>query len=223
MVLAFLSVLLPALALGQEGTELALPPSQDRIEVTGGMGVDYVRASDLVNLLNSTDGLMARVPDFKSAVEFFGFVDVPVTERWMVKIEYAYLLTSYTVATTVGSGVAEQTITAFLPSIIIQYVLVGAPLYNLKVGAGGGFHFGSVARKVYFEDESYSGKGPGFILELEGNTAVSEHLFASLGVSLRWEWIGALTSSEGTTPGGIPGISMHMFGPGARIGVGYLF
>lgn len=195
--------------------------------LAGGMGVSYVSMTDVVDLANATMGNVQRLPEFKAAAEFFGAVTVAWSEDWGVKLEYAYLVASYNVATPFGSGQAEYTATAHLPSLILQYVLVGHPVYNVKVGAGGGLHFGTLAAKFFTQDDSYSGKGPGFLLDVEGNTAFGEHVFAYLGVNLRWDFIGKLSNAQGMAPNlasaGVTAPTMQFFGLGARLGFTYYF
>lgn len=195
--------------------------------LAAGMGVSYVSMTDVVDLANATMGNFERLPEFKAAAEFFGAVTFAWSEDWGVKFEYAYMVASYNVATAFGSGQAEYTATAHLPSLIVQYVLVGHPVYNVKVGAGGGLHFGTLAAKFFTQDDRYSGKGPGFLLDVEGNTAFGEHLFAYLGLNLRWDFIGKLTNAQGMAPNivntGGTAPTMQFFGLGARLGFTYYF
>ncbi len=201
------------------------PPANMRVAVAGGLGVSYIHAGDLVHLANGTPGAVSRVDDFKSAAEFFAAASVPLTEVWMLKLDYAYLLASYSVATSFGTGVAEYTLTGHLPSIILHRVLVSAPMYDLKAGVGLGYHVGTVSRSSFLQNDSFTAKGLGVVLDLEGNTAVSEHLFAFLDACLRWEWMGNLLDSQGRGPAGARGAAstLNLFGPGAKIGVAYIF
>jgi len=183
--------------------------------------------TDVVDLANATMGNYQRLPEFKSAAEFFGAATVPVSHDWVLKLEYAYVLASYNVSTTFGNGQAEYTAMAHLPSIIVQYVLLNEPVYNVKIGAGGGYHFGTLEAKFFTQDDRYSGTGPGLVLDAEGNTAFGESLYAYLGMNLRWDFIGELTNSMGMTPGvsgeGIAATTMQFFGLGARLGFTFYF
>ncbi len=198
-----------------------------RVGVAGGMGVSYISMTDVVDLANATIGNTQRLQEFKTAAEFFGAVTVPVSRDWVLKVEYAYLLASYNVTTTYGSGQAEYTAMAHLPSLVLQYVLLNQPVYNVKIGAGGGYHFGSLDVKFFTQDDRYSGTGPGLLLDAEGNTAFGESLFAYLGVNLRWDFIGKITNSEGMAPGfvgqGGTAPTMQFFGLGARLGLTFYF
>lgn len=200
-----------------------------RIGLAGGMGVSYMGMTDVVDLANADGVLLGghqRLPEFKAAAEFFGALTVPLASEWVLKFEYAYLLAGYNVATAYGTGQADYTAVAHLPSFILQYVLLNQSVYNVKVGAGGGYHFGTLDVKNFTQDDHYSGRGPGFLLEAEGNTAFGDHLYAYLGVNLRWDFIGTLTNAAGTGPSNASasgGTTMEFFGLGARLGFTYYF
>ncbi len=188
--------------------------------VSGGMGVSYINAQDVVDLVSSRAN--QRMPAFKAAVEFFGNLVVPVSEEWSIKCEYAYILGSYNFNSSFGS--AEASFNAHMPSVIAQYSLVDEGVYNVKIGLGGGYHFGSYSETIFGSENTYKGKGIGTTADLEANTAFSENLYAYLGADLRWEFIGDLTDSAGKSPivSNLP-ITLHFFGLGARLGFSYYF
>ncbi|MBI4536120.1 MAG: hypothetical protein HY708_07565 [Ignavibacteriae bacterium] len=190
-----------------------------RIGILGGMGVSYVNAQDIVDRVNSSSGVAARVAEFKAAIEFFGGITIPVTPDWVLKLEYAYLLGSYTVNNSFFNS--EFQFVVHMPMIIGQYVLVDGGVYNVKVGAGGGYHFGSYSEKFATVDDRFSGKGLGAVMDLEANTAFGESFYAYLGANLRWEFIGDLTNASGKSPGGVAASSattLQFFSIGARLG-----
>jgi hypothetical protein len=226
-----LSGFLPFVA---QSKDHGLPGNRDSVQLrpaaAGGMGVSYVGMTDVVDLANvagASLGGYQRLPEFKAAAEFFGAVTVPVSRDWELKFEYAYLIATYNVSTAYGSGQAEYTAMAHLPSLIVQYLVVDEPVFNVKLGAGGGYHFGALDVKYFTQDDEYTGKGPGFVMDAEGNTAFGDHLFAYLGANLRWDLIGRLSNRSGlepfTTGTGGSGTTMHFFGFGARLGFAYYF
>lgn len=200
------------------------PEVQPRAGIAGGMGVEYMSARDIVDLINVTAVPEERVAQFKSAVEFFGSAAVPVSDRWIVKFEYADLITSLS---PMGAyGPTQFDLNVQMPSLIIQYVLADRGVYNFKLGAGGGYHFGRLSEKYFTLNDTYSGKGIGTVLELEANTAFGDHLYAFLGANIRWEFIGTLTNVSGISPGpgaSGTGVNLHFFSAGARLGMSYLF
>ncbi len=198
--------------------------SAPRGSLSAGMGVEYASYPDVTGLVNVTALPSERVPQFKSAVEFFGACTLPLSDLWLVKFEYAYTLASYSPQGAFGP--ASFSVAAHMPSLILQYMLTDRGVYNVRVGAGGGYHFGSLAEKYLSLDDTFRGKGAGMVFELEANTAFGDHLFAFLGGNIRWEFIGSLLDASGVSPGvasGGSGITLHSFGVGARLGASYLF
>lgn len=189
-----------------------------RIGISAGMGVNIHNAQDLVQSINVIR-LGGRVDDFKSAVEFFGAVAVPFSRDWVAKAEFAYMLSSYNLSAVYGN--TEVTYVVLMPTLIAQYILFEAPHYNLKVGIGAGYHFGSYEDRFF--GSRYSARGIGTLVELEGNTALGEDLFAHLGVQTRWDFIGNLTNDQGKSPLGATQTNLHFFSLGARLGMTYYF
>ncbi len=193
------------------------------IAVSAGLGVCYVDAVDIVNLVNSLNATSLsseRASQFKAAVEFFGTAAIQVSPDWVLTLDYGYLLGSYNADT--QPYPAQITFTAHLPSLVLHYVLADEGVYNFRVGGGLGYHFGMLSESYGSTDLQYSGKGVGMLIDLEGNTAFGEHLFAYLGATLRWEFIGDLTNAAGVGPFAQP-TTLHMFGVGARLGFTYYF
>ena len=62
---------------------------------------------------------------------------------------------------------------------MIQYILAHRPEYTVRC-AGVGYHFGRLTTSFFGQEEDYSAAGIGGVLEIEGMTAVSEHIFALL-------------------------------------------
>ena len=218
LVTVLMSVLSPRL-FAQASSEF----HSTRIGLSAGMGVNYHNAQDIVNRINGSSIITQRVADFKSGVEFFGAISVPLSTDWAVKAEYVYLFASYTQGTIFG-GNAEFSYAVHMPTLIGQYILYEASTYNFKVGVGCGYHFGSYSERYSLVDETFTGKGLGTLIELEGNTALGEDLYAHLGAQMRWDFIGDLKNSAGNSPSGATGTtSLHFFSVGARLGMSYYF
>ncbi len=218
-------MLLGTVAEAQEDELASMPPLSQRITIAGGMAVSYISASDVVSLIDATPGAQEQLPAYKTGIQFVGLLTIPMYPQWAVKLEYSYLLASYTIASTFGAaGAVDYTITANLPTVVAQFILVDRPEYTVRIGAGVGYHFGKLSTTFFGQEENYTASGIGSVLEIEGMTAVSEHLFALLGANLRWEWIGALKDSHGAEPTYVSGsTTMTMFAPSVRIGFAYAF
>jgi hypothetical protein len=197
-----------------------------RVSLSGGMGVEYISAPRVVDYINALVAAYTteRVPEFKSAVQFFGAFSYPLVSGWVLKAEYVYLLGSYNPVIPFLSS--EFTLTMNMPSIILQYVLWDEGLYNVKVGGGLGFHFASLTTTFLTLDDHLSAKGLGTVIELEANTAFGDHVFAYLGSDLRWEFIGKFKNPSGfqvSQPGVVPVPTGNSFSIGARLGFSYYF
>jgi hypothetical protein len=189
------------------------------------MGANYQTTPDVVEMINGTYSPLSRVPQFSSAVDFFGAVNIPASSDWVVKLEYAYSLSTTNVNTS-GFGPFEFTTAMHMPTCILQYVLMGTPQYHLKAGVGGGFWFGTFSVHYGGIEGEYSANGPGMVTALEGQTAFSERVFMYLGAEARWSFIGELANSVGRPPGvnaeGQPA-TLNRFSVGARLGFSYAF
>jgi hypothetical protein len=195
------------------------------VSLSAGMGANYVNPRDVVEMINGTYAPTSRVAQFTAVADFFGAVNVPVSPDWVVKLEYAYSLTTLNVSSSMF-GASEFTLSMHMPSIYLQYVLLATPMYHLKAGAGGGVYFGKLEVRYWGIDASYSAKGPGMALEMEGQTAFAEDLFLYFGANVRWAFVGELKNSAGRAPGvNVHGdaVSLDQFSAGARLGFAYAF
>lgn len=198
-----------------------------RMAISAGMGVDYFSAPDVVDYINSllaqSPVRVQRIPEFKSAVQFFGALVYPLSPDWVLKAEYLYLLASYNPG--IPGFSTDFTLTAQMPSLILQYVLWDERLYSIKAGAGLGYHFATLTEKFLIVDDRLAGKGLGVVADIEANTAFGDHLFAYLGGDMRWEAIGTMKStlsgSQTSRPISLP--TGNAFGIGARLGLSYYF
>jgi len=199
----------------------ATPPdssSSSRVGLSTGLGVSYVRAIDIVDRINGTGYTSERASEFTSGAEFYGAVTIPLNKDWVAKLEYSYLVVGYNVATG-----GEFSASVHMPTVIAQYVLVDQVTYNVKGGAGLGYHFGRYSERYVTVDAMYDGSGVGFKIDFEANTAFGETFYGYLGGDARWDFIGELsddqnqTSTTGITP------TLNFFSIGAKLGFTYYF
>lgn len=193
------------------------PASSDRrIGLSAGMGVNYFSATDIVDRVNGTGITTERANDFVAAAEFFGVVSFPLSPDWAVKLEYAYLISSYNVQTIFPGS--EFTVSAHMPTLVAQYILVDRGVYNVKTGAGLGYHFGSYTERYGTADATFTGSGIGAKLDLEANTAFGESFYAYLGGDVRFDFIGTLSADGNTNVGAGKSPGLDFFSIGAKLG-----
>jgi hypothetical protein len=177
--------------------------------------VTYVSATDIVDRLNGSGITTERVSNFVAAAEFFGVFSYPVSTDWVIKLEYAYMLATYNIQTLFPGS--EFSFSMHLPTVVGQYVLIDKGIYNVKGGAGIGYHFGSYFERYGTVETTFTGSGPAFKLDLEANTAFGESFYAYLGVDFRFDFVGALHNGQ-ANPGTSATPTLDFFGAGAKLG-----
>jgi len=199
------------------------PSAGPRFAISAGMGVNYISPGDVVDMINGAYKPVQPVGQFHAGADFFGSLRMRLSDEWAVTAEYAYLLNSYNIESGFGQG--EFTMTVHMPTLLAHYLFISDPFYDLGVGAGIGYHFGTLAIKYGTIDEPYTGSGPGIMIALTGNTALGERAFVHLEGNLRWEFIGDLRNAAGKSPGvnaqGAP-VTLESFSAGVRIGMTFL-
>lgn len=188
------------------------------VTLSAGMGVSYLNPVDLVDLVNASTVTGERQPEFKTAVVFFGDVHLPLSPDWSIKLDYGYLIGSYSIAGFFGPR--EYNFSAHLPTVVVQYSLALEPMYSVFAGVGAGYHFGLLKTTMQPFENTYSGAGPGILFDLEANTAFGDGLFGYIGLEGRWEFIGALTDNDGRSPG-TGETTLNHFGIGIKFGFSY--
>ena len=219
-----LLVVYSSLALAQNSAHFV--QRQNSFAVFGGMSINAVAASDIVDYINSVSTYAQRIDNFASAVDFFGGIEFPVGDKWGIKLEHTYLFKSYTIL-----GNAGETYDFFYsvqaPSVLVQKIITGEG-YFVKFGAGGGYHFGSAEQKISTDGTTsdYTAKGIGLKAEAVGQTAFDENFFGYIGGHLGWEFLGELHNAAArqtlSQPNdGSHAVKLNYFFAGIRFGVIY--
>jgi hypothetical protein len=193
------------------------------VAFSAGMGVSYINAPSIVDYLNKYTSQADRVADFTPAVEFFAAPEISLNSTFILKLEYAYLLKSYSLAESQGTYSFDYSV--HMPTVVLDYLLEGDRFY-VKVGGGIGYHFGKFS--YLFPNAStearFTGNGVGIKLEIMGNTAFGESLYGLIGGDLRGDFIGALKDNSGNGPYQATGpVKMHFAGAGIKFGLVYYF
>jgi hypothetical protein len=192
--------------------------------VSAGMGVSYIDAPNVVDYLNTFVASPAeRVSDFGSAVEFFVAPEKWLSPSIILRLEYAYLLKSYSISR--SEGLYHFDYSVHMPTLVLDYLFQGDGFY-VKAGGGVGYHFGKFS--YLFPNANtearFTGGGVGVKLELTGNTAFGESLYGLIGGDLRLAFIGALKDSDGNGPvGAVDPVKLHFTSVGIKFGLVYYF
>ena len=219
-------VSLPADAQSGEG-KIVSYHAENSFAVVGGMGINLVRSSQIVDYINSVALYSQRVNDWGTAVDFFGGVEFPVSNGWGIKLEESYLFQSYSFIDNSGaSATFDFFYSVNAPSVIIQKVITGKG-YFVKLGAGGGYRIGNVTQKIstFGLQNDYVTTGGGIKVEIVGQTAFDDHFYGYIGGQMGEEILGKLAISKqqyldpaGRSP---QSISLRYFYAGLRFGVIY--
>jgi hypothetical protein len=193
------------------------------VGVSAGMGVSYIDAPNVVDYLNKFAGPTERASDFTSAVEFFVAPEKWLSPSVVLRLEYSYLLKSYSLSR--SEGLYHFGYSVHMPTLVLDYLFEGDGFY-VKVGGGGGYHFGKFSRldPSSSTETRFTGSGVGVKLELTGNTAFGESLYGLIGGDLRLDFIGALKDADGIGPdrAGNP-VRLRFTSVGVKFGLVYYF
>ena len=154
-----------------------------------GLGVTLIDAADVVDYINLTYQPSSKLQDFTTASEFYGAGEIRLSDSWGVKLEYSYLLKSYSVPQAYGPDYSFS-YGIHMPLMMAQFLITGRG-YAFKFGGGAGYHIAKFTEDAsVLVSDSYTSKGVGIKLEAEGNTEFDDHLFGLISVDLRDDLMG---------------------------------
>jgi len=198
---ALLAVLLltPIASLDAQGTDTT--SSSRFFGVTLGMGVGEQSAPSLVNYVNavSQPRIDQRLDEFTSVVVFSVNPELQVADEWSVGLEYSLLLKSYSIDDRSGLLRTDISYQVHMPTLLVQYLVFGEG-YRLKAGGGIGYHVARFTQSfpTYGTEETFHTEGLGVKIGAVGNTRFDETFYGSIGVDLRWDFLGALKRADGS-------------------------
>lgn len=198
------------------------------VAVAGGMGITAISATDLVDYINAATSYSQRLDDFSSAAEFFVNVQVRWSDSWGGKIDYGYLINSYTI--TGGIGMAEYSYVIHMPTLGIQYMDVH-PGYAFKFGGGIGYHIASLSERAQGSSRNSLSMGLGVKVDAEANTLLDNRLYVYIGGEMRLNIMSAFRDSDGNVFPVLTGsgtsvtknASMNFFALGLKFGLIHYF
>lgn len=193
---------------------------ENSFAVVAGMGVNLMNAPEIVDYVNATAAYGQTIDDFATAVDFFGGVEFPVNEEWGIKIVHSYFFKSYNFIATTGAT-HDFFYSVQAPSVLVQKIIAGGG-YFVKMGAGGGYHFGAATETIstFGISREYSASGIGLQAEIVGQTAFDETLYGYIGGQLGWEWLGKFSGTDATISL-VKTKQLRYFFAGLRFGVTY--
>jgi len=192
-------------------------------ELKATMGINFISIPSVQDYLNSYKPSV-EVGTFNSAVIFTFEAGQFLSSNFVLGLEIPYQIYSYN--NNFGSGQYDLTYNSILPSLIAYYALVGDG-YNFKIGGGAGPRFVSVKESPegLTSEFDYSLTGFGVVVRAEGNTIISDNLYANIGVDIRYDVNGEPTNSDGdkiiySNPK--KNVNFSSFSAGVKLGISYL-
>lgn len=195
------------------------------LDFTVGLGIDLHTASSIADYINS---VAQPIPDQKvnqsvTAVEFYATPELQVSQEWSTGIEYSLLIKSYSIDARSGYSRSEMSYQVHMPTLLLHYLVFGEG-YRIKLGGGLGYHFATFDQSfpTIGSGETFRTQGVSVKLDAAGNTKFDETFYGSIGVDLRWDFLGTLersgqpaqiASSTATLP------RMNFFNVGLKFGV----
>jgi hypothetical protein len=196
-----------------------------QIEIKGSMGINFLSIPSLQDYINQNFAPSnSQLATFNSAVIFLGEVGTFINKNIELSLEVPYQIYSYT--ENIGLGQYELAYNLIPPSVLAYYVISGSG-YNFKFGAGAGPRFVNVTEKKKWQgsEVSFSSIGFGGLLRIEGNTVLSDNVYANVGLDLRYDLNGEPENGSGNKLTNIVQnevVNINTFSMGLRLGISYL-
>jgi hypothetical protein len=192
-------------------------------ELKATMGINFISIPSVQDYINQSYPSGVEVGTFSSAVIFSFEAGQFLSSNFVLGLEIPYQIYSYN--NNVGLGQYDLTYNSILPSVMAYYALVGDG-YNFKIGGGAGPRFVSVkeSKKWMGSEVDYRSTGFGIVVRAEGNTVLSENLYANIGVDVRYDVNGEPSDSDGNKITNFnENVNFNSFAAGVKLGISYLF
>jgi len=194
-----------------------------QIEVKAVMGINFLSVpsmQDYINFSHPDD----QLGSFNSAVIFAGEFGYFFSPSFVMSIEGAYQLFSYTNVSTSGK---YEMVYVCIPVSVLGYYVIGGEGYNLKFGGGIGPRFVNAEESLPASGttEQFSSTGVGLVLRVEGNTLLGGNFYANIGADLRYDLNGEPENNGAKLTNSVYGenVNFDTFALGVRLGFSYYF
>jgi len=194
-----------------------------QIELKGTMGISFLSVPSLQDYINFTHP-DDQLGSFNSAIIFSGEGGYYLSPSFVLSIEGAYQLFSYTNVSTLGK---YEMVYNSIPISVLSYYVIGGDGYNIKFGAGVGPRFVNVQESLpgFGTTDDYSSTGFGLISRVEGNTLLGGGFYANIGADLRYDLNGEPENNGEKLTNSVynQNVNLDTFALGVRLGISYIF
>jgi hypothetical protein len=197
--------------------------SFSQIEIRGSMGINFLSNPSLTDYVNQNFAPYSqKLSSFNTAVNFSVEGGYYLKENFQMGLEIAYLLNSYSYPAITGSYDFSYNI--IMPTVTSYYVIQGQG-YNFKFGGGLGIRISNVSETLPQStiSTSYSALGFGFLLRADGNTALSNNVYANIGGDIRYDLNGEPKNGNNYIVNINNNVNLNSLSLGVRLGITYRF
>jgi hypothetical protein len=194
-----------------------------QIELKATMGINFISVPSLQDYINFTHPV-DQLGSFNSAIIFSGEGGYYLSPSFVLGIEGAYQLFSYTNVSTAGK---YEMVYNSIPISVLSYYVIGGDGYNIKFGVGAGPRFVNVQESLpgFGTTNNYSSTGFGIILRIDGNTMLGGGFYANIGADLRYDINGEPENNGEKLTNSVynQNVNLDTFALGVRLGISYIF
>lgn len=188
------------------------------IDLSFGMGIS------LSNTPSFNDYLRAEIPfqgtdsvkSFSVGLEFFGGVEMELSKRFALKLDYSYFFRGNTYSYVYTYDISYH----IHQPVLMGYYIFPGKNFKIKLGAGAGYSFAQLSNTVSGSEIIYNASGPGFKGEILFNAQLSDRMSSYLSGFIMGNFIGNLKDSNGNILQDTGGnVNLSNFGFGLRLGL----
>jgi hypothetical protein len=194
-------------------------------DIRASMGLNFVDMPGLRDYLNQNYAMQNQLSTFSSAIEFGTEAGYLLNDKYQLGAEIAYEFNSFTYPS-LGSNF-EFDYSLLMPSVTGYYVLKGTG-YRFKFGGGLGPRFAFVAQStgVSNQKQNFSSTGFGVLLKIDGNTALTNNIYAYIAGDIRYDINGTPKNSNNQpiiTNANNDKLNLNSLSCGVKLGISYIF
>ncbi len=164
-----------------------------QLAITSGMGIDYSYVPMVVDYINNNYANGKVLSEVNTAVEFWGSMNYPISDKFDVELDYAYNYFSYSDFLFMGSYYELSKTSNIISGLILYKIPISNVIF--RFGLGGNANFVTLEEKV-LQKNSGSAIGFGLSGKTEMLVPFSENTFASLSTVVRYALIGTANSDN---------------------------
>lgn len=182
-----------------------------KLTLSGGMGVNYTYSASVYDHLLKLP--YDQPSKFHTSLDFFTEASLPVSEQYMLSLQYGYRLYSFNAS----NANYEFVYNIHKLTLLADYFVPGQG-YFFKLGAGMGPRFIKVSEKIFVvKPNEYQTSGIGLLARAEGNTLLGDGVYLLIGGDVEYIMTGKFKTVTNDEMG------LNSFSIGLKLGISYSF